>query len=349
MFVENTVDINKLINKKDLDDSEIENLSEYVNNSFYDIDEDIRNNLLINLCNSPIGSGNTASAIIENIKEISEEAKNALFILAQNPQASKNVAVILQYKYYTLPAEYRNNLLKNIAINTESIIPIAHIINEAFKRIPDELRNNLILELCNYKEAEFYRLKVLKFNYDHIPEYIREKLLINLSTMEKINKPVSFIVREKVKTISGDALGQILINLLSQKEYTKYITYITRDYFYLISEKYRNAVMDKLAEKDENFKTVMYILIRGYNKYLDKDYCNKIIKDFIKNKSAIWWVVGFLIKNFDSMDSDLRNSILIDISENTDVKDSIVHIINNKNDKIPTEIKDFLHRKLDIN
>jgi hypothetical protein len=357
------ISIEEFINKTDLTKDEIEFVAEKVNYDFLDINKDLREKSLIKLCQNEIGSDNTASTIIENFKNITDDVRYSLLELAKNPLSSKNVAVILQYKYYTLPSDYRTSLLENIHVNNESVIPISHIINEAFKKIPENLRNKLILELANYKEAEFYRLKVLKFNFNSIPDYVREKLLISISTIDRINKPVSFIVREHVKKISSDCLGQVLLNLLSGN-YTKYTTYIARDYFHLISENYKKDILQKLLDsyykkvpfgeldkKDElgELQTVLYIIIRGYNKYLDKDYYNDILEKFSKNKSSIWGIVGCLIRNFDTLDFEIRNKLLINISENFEVKDSIIHILNNKSDKIPTEIKEFLQNKLSIN
>ncbi|MFN8577466.1 MAG: hypothetical protein U0354_11460 [Candidatus Sericytochromatia bacterium] len=355
------INIQEFITKDNITENDIRDISEYINYNFNNISNELREKILLKLCQTEIGSDNTASTIIENFKNISDEVKNSLFNLAKNPLSSKNVSVILQYKYYTLPNDYRNKLLESLDINNESVIPISHIINEAFKNIPIDIREKIILELANYKEAEFYRLKVLKFNFDNIIDNVREKLLISISSIDKINKPVSFIVRDKVKKISPDCLGEVLLNLLSGN-CTKFTTYIARDYFYLISEKYKYKVLEKLIDnyysKTTNklelnnlseLLTVLYIIIRGYDKYLDKSYCNNLLEKLSLEPKSIWGIVGCLIRNFDNLEPDIRNKLLINVSENIQVKDSIVHILTNKSDKIPTDIKNVLKNKLNIN
>lgn len=354
------ISIEEFLNKDlklTLTKDEIEYISEKINYDFHDIERDIREKALIKLCNTDIGSDNTASAIIENYSDLSYEARNALIKLAQNPKSSKNVSGIMQYKFYTLPSEYRNNILENLDINNESIISVSHIINEGFKNIPTNIKNNIIKKMCEYDKTDFYRLRVLKFNFDSIENDLRDNLILSLSSIDRINKPLSFIIRDKIHKISSTTLGESLINLL-KGNYTKYTTYIARDYFYLLNEKHKKEILNKLLENYyyknntihslDELKTVLYIIIREYNQNNDKAFYNEILEKLSKNHNSIWGIVGCLIKNFDDLDFDIRNKLLINISEYPEVKDSIFHLIKYKNDKIPEEIKNILNKRLSI-
>lgn len=323
-------------------------LSEYINKEFDKISNDKRNSILLELCDTHIGSDNTASVIIENFDEISEEVKSGFLELATNPLASENIASIFQYKYYNLPANYRNILLNNLDINQASVISIANILVEAFKKIDDQLRIKLINEISKYPESFFYRFKILKFYFNQLSNEIINKLILDLSKFEKLEKNLSILVRENIQQIKSDILSQTLLNLISQNNYTKHTTYIIRDYFYLITTDYREKIINKLIEKKEHFKTVLYIIIRNYNKLLDKEFCNQILHILSKDTQTVWGITGCLIKHFDEIDKSLRNDLLIKISENPKIKDSIEHIIKNKSDKIPSEIKDLLQKKIDI-
>lgn len=324
-------------------------LSEYINNNFHNIeDSNKRNSILLELSKTHIGSDNTASVIIENFNDISDEVKENFLVLATNPLASENIAGIFQYKYYNLPANYRNILLNSLDINQNSVVSIANILVEAFKKIDDELKIKLINQISKYPESSFYRFKILKFYFNQLSNELVNKLILGLSTFEKLEKKLSIVVRENIQHINPNILSQTFLNFISQDNYTKHTTYTIRDYFYLITPEYRENIINKLIEKKEHFKTVLYIIIRNYNKLLDKDFSNQILSELSKDPQTVWGITGCLIKHFDEIDEALRNDLLLKISSNPKIKDPIDHIIKNKSDKIPTEIKDLLQEKLDI-
>ncbi len=315
---------------KDLIDKII-SLSKHINDNFNQIDKEQRDKDILFLCKNYISSDVTANIVIENFKFIEEDSKNEFLNLAKNPLASKNIAEIFNYKYYNLPSNYRNILLSNLDINKDSVKVISNLVLEAFKKIDEDISSNIIMEISKYQDSEYSRFKILKYNFNQLNENIKNTLLIDLSKIDKLEKKFSIIVRENINNISPKILGETLFNLVSQRQYTKYITYTIRDYFYLIPDLYKEKIINKLSEKTENLKTVFAIIIRNYNLSLSKDFCSELISKLSNQEQALWGITGFVIKHFDNIDEQLKNDIIIKISKIHDSKQSINHLLINKN------------------
>ncbi len=313
---------------KGLNEGNAENISEYLNNTFAFIGLEIRNELILKLAKFENALSNLATLIIENFEIVPDEAKNILLKLASEESSAKYVADVFQYKFYTIPLNFRNELLQYLPVNKETTSSIAHIINESFSKIPEDIRDKLISELILFTEAEFYKFKILKFNFAKIPENLRNELLVHLAKMPNVARKIAFLTRENIKHISPETLGKILYLLYDIESSRHEALRLIQHFFSKLDTGSKLQIMKKLLK--ENEIRILSSVIGNNFLSLPENIRIEYMEELAYEENAIWGIVSCLSKFFDNIPDELRNNLIVILSNNAKTKDFVEYLLREK-------------------
>jgi len=293
-------------------------------------------------------TGEIVSGLIENYENITENEKKELISIANNPEQAVFVAEVLEYRYYSLPADFRNELLANIFRRDSTAKAISRMIYEFFAKIPPDLRNTLLKEVYDYPAGNFYKYKVLKFHFHSLPVDLREELLIKTAKMSNVSRFIPKFIVPYLKSISGESLGEIFLSLLQDRQGVKMASDIIRDYFYLFPESYRSKILFSLLAIPDRVPRVAYI-IGKYFDHLPLADAEVILRKLYLDQRCTWGMVGLLVNFFEKIDEEIRNYLLKSICQNQQTKSPARFIIENNYAKIPPLLLIELEKTLQEN
>jgi hypothetical protein len=308
--------------------------------------ENVRNELMLKLAEKDDAAWHVAEAVARYFHILPENVRNLLFKLSEKDAAAGYVAEAVARYFHILPENVRNLLFK-LAEKDDAAKDVAWAVKCYFNMLPENVRNELLFKLSEKDAAARHVAEAVARYFHVLPDAVRNELLLKLAEKED---DAAEDVAEAVAA-NYDKLPENVRNLLfelSEKDTTAVDVAVGEVRNYNELPKDVRNLLFKLSEPAGH---VGWVVDNKFDK-LPEDVRNELLLKVSENLDyggVAWWVASIVGKKFDKLPEDVRNKLLLKVSENLDdekVAWYVARIAKNKFDKLPEDVRNELLLKV---
>lgn len=279
-------------------------------------------------------------ALLEEFEEV--ETTNVLRFIHPAYWDAFNAALVDNGKSNKICKNIFEPVLSELCLKDETAAAGAWGVAENFNNITEDVRNELLLWLCDNNKAVNAVAWTTLENFDYIREDVRNALLLWLCGNNNTITVSVRIVAENFDNIGEELRNNLLFLFWKRYESLQSLLAASVAREKLVKHPRVDKVLQAISVMEKGLGPVASTVMENYDKL--PGWRRILVSGLCKEGEAAWYLAQGLEENFDKIPEDERNNLLIKLSKNRWVADSVRQIVARYSKKIPSDLQNRIRR-----
>jgi hypothetical protein len=334
-----------------------------IERNFDRLPQEVRNELLIKLSEREERevAATVTSIVVENFDKLPEDLRSLLFKLSQREGGAEAIGYTVGYNFDKFPKRIRNKLLLNALLSEDKFAAtgFGYALEQNFDKLPERTRNRLLLRLFekvvelsegdegaknSADTAARHLASVVAKNFTKLPDNIRN-ILFKLSERDETAGAVAGYIAENFHELPDNA-RDLLFEFSKRDSVAEYVAEAIVENFYQLPDQIRNLLFE-LADRaggEVAFGVAFRTIDLNFDR-LPANVRNRLLVQLSEKEGiAASPVASSLRENFHKLPKKMRYELLRTLSDNDETAFEVAHTVVENFDYIPQNVRGILFK-----